>query len=109
MSSHSPTALAVVKWCVGGGIDVEGAAVLVGTATEVVVVVSTTGTVVVSTTGTVVVEALAADPVVVGADVTDGATVPIRTMATRSSVTTGSGELQADEVANRNATSSTGT
>ena len=81
---------------------------MVGTAPEVVVV-STTGTVVVSITGTVVVvEALAADPVVVGADVADGATVPIRTMATRSSVTTGSGELQADEVANRNATSSTG-
>ena len=100
MSNHSPTALAIVKWCAGGGVDVDGTAVLVGTAPEVVVV-STTGTV-------VVVETLAADPVVVGADVIDGATVPIRTMATRSSVTTGSGELQADEVANRNATSSTG-
>jgi len=101
VSSHSPTALAVVKWCAGGGVDVDGTAVLVGTEREVVVVMSSTGTV-------VVVEALAADSVVVGADVTDGATVPIRTMATRSSVTTGSGGLQADEVANRNATRSTG-
>ncbi|HIE68354.1 MAG TPA: hypothetical protein EYP97_10305, partial [Acidimicrobiia bacterium] len=69
---------------------------------EVVVEVSGTGTV-------VELEVSAIDPVVAGADVADGATVPIRTMATRSSVATGSGGLQADEAVNRNTTISTGT
>jgi hypothetical protein len=102
MSIHSPTTRATVKLCSGGIVVGEATASVVPMVTPAVVVED-------SAPGAVVgLEASVVDPVatlVVGARVATGATVPMRTMAARSSGGGDSGGLQAVVAGIRTATS----